>query len=105
MTDFVIGESVRFQYIDRERTYGTFPVNTKYEVKDYIGKVLDIRDLTEKQLSMQTVERNPLLDRSRFLVTVQFENGQIKSFYDGRIVNVKKSKNFFRKVLDKLTGK
>jgi polyphosphate kinase len=102
MTDFVIGENVRFQYVDREKSYSTFPATTKYEVKDYMGKVLDIRDLTEKQLQMQTVERNPLLDRSRFLVTVQFQNGQIKSFYDGRIVNVKKSKNFFRKVLDKL---
>jgi hypothetical protein len=105
MTDFVIGENVRFQYVDRERTHGPFPVNTKYEVKDYAGKVLDVRDLTEKQLSMRTVERNRLLERSRFLVTVQFQNGQIKSFYDGRIVNVKKSKNFFRNILDKLTGK
>jgi polyphosphate kinase len=105
MTDFVIGESVQFQYIAKEVSDSTFPTTTQYEIKDYVGKVLEIRDLTEKQIQWRTVDRNPLLERSRFLVTVQFQNGQIKSFYDGRIVNVKKSKNFFRKVLDKLTGK
>lgn len=35
-----VGDVVEFQYVDRERTYNTFPVNTEYSVEDYKGKIL-----------------------------------------------------------------
>ncbi len=102
-----VGDVVEFQYVDRERNYNTFPVDTKYDVEDYMGKVLSIRNLYNEPLSMQTVERNPLLDRSQFLMTVQFNDGKIKSFYCGRVVNFKvelpeKKKSFLGRILDKL---
>lgn len=102
-----VGDVVQFQYVDRERTYNTFPVNTEYSVEDYKGKILCIRDLHQDRLSMQTIERNPLLDRSKFLMTVQFNDGKIKSFYCGRVINFKvelpeKKKSFLGRILDKL---
>lgn len=102
-----VGDVVQFQYVDRERNYNTFPVDTKYDVENYAGKILCIRNVHEDPLSMQTVERNPLLDRSKFLMTVQFNDGKIKSFYCGRVVNFKvelpeKKKSFLGRILDKL---
>lgn len=102
-----VGDVVQFQYIDRERNYNTFPVDTKYDVENYAGKILCIRNVHEQPLSMQTVERNPWLDRSKFLMTVQFNDGKIKSFYCGRVVNFKvelpeKKKSFLGRILDKL---
>lgn len=102
-----VGDVVEFQYVDRERNYNTFPVDTKYDVENYAGKILCIRNVYEDPLSMQTVERNPLLDRSKFLMTVQFNDGKIKSFYCGRVVNFKvelpeKKKSFLGRILDKL---
>lgn len=102
-----VGDVVQFQYVDRERNYNTFPVDTKYDVENYAGKILCIRNVHEDPLSMQTVERNPLLDRSKFLMTVQFNDGKIKSFYCGRVINFKvelpeKKKSFLGRILDKL---
>lgn len=102
-----VGDVVQFQYVDRERNYNTFPVNTEYQVKDYMGQILCLRNLTEDPLSMETVERNPMLDRSKFLMTVQFNDGKIKSFYCGRVINFKvelpeKKKSFLGRILDKL---
>lgn len=102
-----VGDVVQFQYIDKERIYNTFPVDTQYSVENYAGKILCIRNLHEDKLSMQTIERNPLLERSQFLMTVQFNDGKIKSFYCGRVLNFKvelpaKRKSFLGRILDKL---
>ena len=102
-----IGDVVQFQYVDREKNYNTFPSNTQYSVENYAGKILCIRNVYEDPLSMRTVERNPLLDRSKFLMTVQFNDGKIKCFYCGRVINFKvelpeKKKSFLGRILDKL---
>ena len=102
-----VGDVVQFQYVDRERAYNTFPVNTQYSVENYVGKILCVRNVHEDPLLAQTVERNPWLDRSKFLMTVQFNDGKIKSFYCGRVLNFKvelpeKKKSFLGRILDKL---
>ena len=75
------GDAVEFQYLEKVRTYNSFPVNTQYIVENYAGKILCVRNVHEDPLSMRTVERYPLLERSQFLMTVQFNDGKIKSFY------------------------
>ena len=102
-----VGDVVEFQYVERVKNYNSFPSDTQYSVENYMGKVLYIRNLCDEPLSMQTIERNPLLDRSKFLMTVQFSDGKIKSFYCGRVVNFKvelpeKKKSFLGRILDKL---
>jgi hypothetical protein len=100
------GNKVKFQYVDRSRDYATFPVNTQYEISDYEGTVLEVRDTEIQRLGIETVRRKPEIERSRFLMVVQLPDNKIKSFYDGRVINVQKiNKNFLRRTLDKLTGK
>lgn len=100
------GNKVKFQYVDRSRDYGTFPVNTKYEISDYEGTILEVRDTEVQKLDINTVLRKPEVERSRFLMVIQLQDNKIKSFYDGRIVNVQKiNKGFISRLVDKLTGK
>ena len=102
-----VGDVVEFQYVERVKNYNIFPADTRYDVESYAGKILCIRNIHEQPLSVETVDRNPLLDRSKFLMTVQFNDGKIKSFYCGRVVNFKvelpeKKKSFLGRILDKL---
>jgi len=100
------GNKVKFQYVERDVNASVSPLRVSYEIKDYVGKVLDVRDTQERMIDRETFFRRPDVERSRFLVVVQLSDNKIKSFYDGRIINVKKiNKSFLRRTLDKLTGK
>jgi hypothetical protein len=100
------GNKVKFQYVERDVNASVSPLRVSYEIKDYAGKVLDVRDTQERMIDRETFFRRPDVERSRFLVVVQLSDNKIKSFYDGRIINVKKiNKSFLRRTLDKLTGK
>ena len=100
------GNKVKFQYVDRNRDYGTYPVNIQYQIGDYEGTVLEVRDTEVQKLEYNSVKRKPEVERSRYLMVVQLSDKKIKSFYDGRIINVQKiNKSFLRRTLDKLTGK
>lgn len=104
------GNKVKFQYVKaRNRNYDVFPCTTSYEVEAYEGNVLEVRDIVAKQLDKETVYRRPDIERSQFLLVVQMPDNKIKSFYDGRILNIEEvkpvSKTFLKKVIDKLTGK
>ena len=100
------GNKVKFQYVDRSRDYATFPVNTQYEISDYEGTILEVRDTEVQRLDISTIRRKPEVERSRFLMVVQLPDNKIKSFYDGRIINVQKiNKGFISRLVDKLTGK
>jgi hypothetical protein len=100
------GNKVKFQYIDRKRSYNSWPVDTSYEIDSYAGEVIEIRDTETQRLLAETVSRRPEIERSRFLIKVKLDNSQIKSFYSGRVVNIEKiNKSFLKKLVDKLTGK
>jgi hypothetical protein len=53
--------------------------------------------------------KHPEIERSRFLITVKLSDNKIKSFYDGRVINLQEvkevPKNFLQRTLDKLRGK
>jgi hypothetical protein len=104
------GNKVKFQYVKaRNRNYDTFPCTTSYEVEAYEGNVLEVRDIVTQKLEKETVYRRPEVERSQFLLVVQTPDNKIKSFYDGRIINLEEikpvPKSFLRRTLDKLKVK
>jgi hypothetical protein len=103
------GNKVKFQYVERKQDFNFYPANTSYEVEAYEGVVLESRNLDERPLDRQTVVRKPQIERSKFLLTVQLPDNKIKSFYDGRIINLQEvkevPKSFVKRALDKLRGK
>ncbi len=103
------GSKVKFQYIDRVRKYDNFPAHTNYAVESYEGTLLEVRDTAENVVSTTTVYRKPEIERSRFLLTVKLNDNKIKSFYDGRVINIEEvkevPKSFLKRTLDKLRGK
>ena len=103
------GNKVRFQYVDRNRDYSVYPVTVSYTIDEYEGTILEVRDLTVQRLSRETVARKPEIERSQFLLTVQLPDNKIKSFYDGRVINLQEikpvPKSFLKRALDKITGK
>jgi len=103
------GKKVKFQYIDRDVNWTVLPAITQYEVKNYEGTILDVRDTQENGVRRETVFRKPAVERSRFLLTVQMPDNKIKSFYDGRVINIEEvkevPKSFLKRTLDKFMGK
>jgi hypothetical protein len=100
------GNKVKFQYVERNRDFSVYPVSTAYAVETYEGTVIEVRDTETQRLNRKTVRSKPEVERSRFLLTVQLPDNKIKSFYDGRIINVKKvNPTFLQKVIDKFKGK
>ena len=103
------GNKVKFQYIDRDVKWDVMPAITTYNIEAYEGTVLDIRDTQIQSVSRESVLRNPSIERSRFLLTVQMPDNKIKSFYDGRILNIEEikpvPKSFLKRTLDKIRGK
>jgi hypothetical protein len=106
LKNVTVGSKIKFQYIDKNTDWETVPAVTQYIVKDYEGQVVAIRDTVKNPVSYQTIIRKPALERSPIMLTVQLPNGQIKAFYDGKIVNAKTvNKSFISRLVDKLTGK
>lgn len=100
------GDKISFSYIKRVPNYERFPAETSYEVEDRMGKVIEVRDTYAEPISRLAISRNLATERSQYLVTVQLNDGKIKSFYSGRIANPKKiSKGFLMRVLDKMAGR
>jgi hypothetical protein len=103
------GNKIKFQYVDRNRDYNMYPVTVTYKIDEYEGTILEVRDLTVNQLDHRTVARKPEIERSQYLLTVQLPDNKIKSFYDGRVINIQEvkevPKSFLKRTLDKLRGK
>ena len=106
MTTLTIGDKISFEYMDRPLSRPEeYPkqVEHNHSVREYTGKVTDIRDIQESKLNHETVLYNNNIkgDRSQFLVTVKLRDGFHKSFYHGRIFGVQKTdrKSMMKKLL------
>lgn len=101
------GNKVKFQYVDRKEDFTYWPSShTNYVIEEYEGTVIAVRDTEKQGIALETVLRNRAVERSRYLLTLQLPDNKIKSFYDGRIINVQKiNKGFISRLVDKLTGK
>ena len=109
IANLTAGKQVKFQYIDRNTKWDVIPAQTHYEVQEYDGTILEVRDTQEKPVDPLTVYRKPAVERSRYLLVVQLPDNKIKSFYDGRVINIQEikpvPKSFLKRTLDKLRGK
>lgn len=103
------GNKIKFQYVDRKNDRTQLPAHVTYEIKNYEGTLLEVRDLFDNRLAWETIVKHPEVERSRFLLTVQGSDNKIKSFYDGRVINLEEvkpvPKSFLKRTLDKLRGK
>lgn len=94
MTNIKIGDQVMFTYLKEAIPSGKgghVLVDFATNCEEYSGKVVAIRDIVEKPLASETWKRGNVKNhRSHNLVTLELLNGDIKSFYDGRMLAAKK---------------
>ena len=109
IANLTAGNKIKFQYVDRKNDRTHLPAHVTYEIKNYEGTLLEIRDLFNNRLEWKTLVKSPEVERSRYLLTVQGTDNKIKSFYDGRVINLQEvkevPKGFLKRTLDKLRGK
>lgn len=83
----IVGKVIQFDHEQIRLTSGsngkndiciTVPV---IAITQYVGQILEIRDLRKKPLSKQSIHSRQYLRRSRYLITVQTTNG-VKRFYN-----------------------
>jgi hypothetical protein len=95
MAAFEIGKNVSFTYLkDVERGFGRSGRTADYtkNAESYSGEIVDVRDLEKNPVSSATVNYGVIKgERSNTLVTVEDGTGDVRSFYDGRMVNAKVS--------------
>lgn len=88
------GDQLTFQYLEKttklecNESLKDWYREVSYEVKNYSGTILEIRDTREKPVKWRTTAYQPNIERSRYLLTVRLDNRKIHSFYDGRMINV-----------------
>lgn len=82
-----VGDRIKALKIKRTRNYNSFPVDTQYTAENFEGTIIKIRDLTKEQLFMRTVERDPLHERSRYLITIKTKHG-LSNAYHGCLINI-----------------
>jgi len=85
-------DTVRFTYLKEFKDeYKGGQVLTDYtaESEEYSGKVVEVRNIINAPVSQDTIRRANIKGRrSEVLYTVELANGDIKSFYEGRMVGM-----------------
>ena len=83
-------DTVRFHYLKAFRDeHKAGQVLTDYtdQSEEYSGKIVEIRNILNAPVSSDTIRRaNIKGHRSELLYTVELVDGDVKSFYDGRMV-------------------
>ena len=83
-------DTVRFHYLKAFRDeHKAGQVLTDYtdQSEEYSGKIVEIRNILNAPVSSDTIRRANIKGRrSEILYTVELASGDIKSFYDGRMV-------------------
>tara|TARA_R100000152_G_C6772075_1_gene198817 strand:- start:1039 stop:1461 length:423 start_codon:yes stop_codon:yes gene_type:complete len=97
-----IGKTYKFGYlrnidqptVDTEKCFGVPNLYDYSEnVKTYVGKLIEVRDISEKPLSSATLKYNGLKGkRSQNLCYFEMQDGEIKGMYDGSIVALEQVK-------------
>ena len=83
-------DTIRFHYLKEfkdEHKAGQVLTDYTDQSEEYSGKVVEIRNIINAPVSSDTIRRANIKGRrSEMLYTVELAGGDIKSFYDGRMV-------------------
>tara|TARA_B100000287_G_scaffold407527_1_gene433040 strand:- start:32 stop:385 length:354 start_codon:yes stop_codon:yes gene_type:complete len=113
MSSLVVGKAYDFGYIknvvkDDSTCYGR-PTLVDYSknAETYGGTITSVRDISDEPLSSATITYNKAIkgERSQKLYTVELDNGDVKAFYGGRIVQAVQrvvKQPLLRKLVNKL---
>ena len=96
------GSKVKFRYIKKCQNE-SFPGLIKYETENVSGVVLRVRDIRENPPSRRTM-RDKSVERSAMLITLQTPDNKIKSFYDGKIIDLTVSESLISRIKRKIVG-
>ena len=84
------GQKVKFTYLKQfkeERKAGEILTDYTDQSEVYFGEIVDVRNIVESPVSQETIRRDNIKGRrSEMLYTVELAGGDVKTFYDGRMV-------------------
>ena len=85
-----INDNVKFHYLKQfkdELKAGQVLTDYSDQSESYSGKIVDVRNIIEQPVSSDTIRRANIKGRrSEMLYTVELADGDVKAFYDGRMV-------------------
>ena len=83
-------DAIKFHYLKQfkdEHKGGITLTDYTDQSEEYSGKVVNVRNIIDEPVSSDTLQRAKIKGRrSELLYTVELAGGDIKSFYDGRMV-------------------
>ena len=83
-------DAIRFHYLKQfkdELKAGQVLTDYTDQSEEYSGKIVDVRNIIDQPVSQDTIRRANIKGRrSEMLYTVELVDGDVKSFYDGRMV-------------------
>ena len=96
-----VGEKISFSYlknidepeVDTKTCFGAPNlVDYKGNAERYTGTIESVRDIAEVPLSHRTIAYNNNIKgkRSRYLYKISLDGGEVKGFYDGRMIGMEK---------------
>ena len=85
-----INDTIKFNYLKQfkdELKSGQLLTDYADQSEEYSGKIVEVRNIIKEPVSSDTIRRANIKGRrSETLYTVELADGDIKSFYDGRMV-------------------
>ena len=85
-----INDNVKFHYLKQfkdELKAGQVLTDYTDQSELYSGKIVDVRNIIDQPVSQDTIRRANIKGRrSEMLYTVELADGDVKAFYDGRMV-------------------
>ena len=85
-----INDNVKFHYLKQfkdELKAGQVLTDYSDQSESYSGKIVDVRNIIDQPVSSDTIRRANIKGRrSEMLYTVELVDGDVKAFYDGRMV-------------------
>ena len=83
-------DKIRFHYLKQfkdEHKSGQVLTDYATTSEEYSGKIVDVRSIIDHPVSQDTIRRANIKGRrSEMLYTVELADGEVKAFYDGRMV-------------------
>jgi len=110
---FKENDTIRFHYLKQfkdELKAGQVLTDYTDQSEEYSGKIVNVRNIIDEPVSSDTLQRAKIKGRrSELLYTVELVGGEIKSFYDGRMVGtdvlLETKRGIWKTIASAFTGK